>query len=89
MTSVRRPSHRRSARLTAAVLAAGLATAGAIAGAGPAAAQDAPPANGATATLGGLTIKDTAIVHGDGGDHEIGAGLFEMAVDQGGSIQTY
>ncbi|WP_407564989.1 Cys-Gln thioester bond-forming surface protein [Streptomyces sp. 184] len=89
MTSVRRPSHRRSARLTAAVLAAGLATAGAIAGAGPAAAQEAPPANGATATLGGLTIKDTAIVHGDSGDDEIGAGLFEMAVDQGGSIQTY
>ncbi|MEO3842198.1 MULTISPECIES: thioester domain-containing protein [unclassified Streptomyces] len=86
MTSVRRPSHRRSARLTAAVLAAGLATAGAIAGAAPAAAQDAPPANGATATLGGLTIKDTAIV--DGGK-EIGAGLFEMAVDEGGTIQTY
>ncbi|AKH82506.1 peptidase [Streptomyces sp. CNQ-509] len=68
------------------MLAAGLATAGAIAGAAPAAAQDAPPANGATATLGGLTIKDTAIV--DGGK-EIGAGLFEMAVDEGGTIQTY
>jgi TQXA domain-containing protein/LPXTG-motif cell wall-anchored protein len=91
MISVRRPLTRRPARLTAALLATGLAAAGTLAGAGAASAQDGPPApGGATATLGGLTIKDTAIVKKQGGGtQELGAGLFEMAVDNGGSIQTY
>ncbi|MGR3937953.1 Cys-Gln thioester bond-forming surface protein [Streptomyces sp. BRA346] len=86
MISVKR---RGVARLTAAVLASGLVAVGALAGAGAAAADDVPPGNGgATATLSGLKTFDKAVIH-DKGDQEVGAGLFEMAVDNGGSIQTY
>lgn len=86
MISVKR---RGVARLAAAVLASGLVAVGAMAGAGPAAADDVPPGNGgATATLSGLKTFDKAVIH-DRGDQEVGAGLFEMAVDNGGSIQTY
>ncbi|EXU69929.1 peptidase [Streptomyces sp. PRh5] len=87
MISVRR---RGAARLAAAVLASGLVAAGAIATAGTAAADDAPPSQGgATATLGGLKTFDKAIIHDNGKDQQVGAGLFEMSVDNGGSIQTY
>lgn len=87
MFTVRR---RGAARLAAAVLASGLVAAGAIAGAGSAAADDATPtAGGATATLGGLRTYSQAVIHGTGGDHRVSAGLFEMTVDGGGSIQTY
>ncbi|QLH21808.1 Cys-Gln thioester bond-forming surface protein [Streptomyces sp. Rer75] len=86
MISVKR---RGAARLAAAVLASGLVAVGALAGAGAAAADDVPPGNGgATATLSGLKTFDKAVIH-DKGDQEVGAGLFEMAVDNGGSIQTY
>jgi TQXA domain-containing protein/LPXTG-motif cell wall-anchored protein len=86
MISVKR---RGAARLVAAVLASGLVAVGAIAGAGTAAADDASPGHGgATATLSGLKTFDKAVIH-DKGDQEVGAGLFEMAVDNGGSIQTY
>ncbi|MFF7654542.1 Cys-Gln thioester bond-forming surface protein [Streptomyces sp. NPDC007983] len=86
MLSVKR---RGAARLAAAVLASGLVAVGAMAGAGPATADDVPPGNGgATATLSGLKTFDKAVIH-DKGDQEVGAGLFEMAVDNGGSIQTY
>lgn len=81
---------RGAARLAAAVLASGLVAAGAIATAGPAAADDAPPAHsGATATLGGLKTFDQAVIHDGGRDQKIGAGLFEMTVDDGGTLQTY
>ncbi|WKX70364.1 LAETG motif-containing sortase-dependent surface protein [Streptomyces sp. XD-27] len=81
---------RGAARLAAAVLASGLAAVGAIAVAGPAAADDATPdQGGATATLTGLRVFDQAVIHDDGKDQEVGAGLFEMAVDNGGTIQTY
>ncbi|WP_275558377.1 Cys-Gln thioester bond-forming surface protein [Streptomyces sp. 5-6(2022)] len=87
MISVRR---RGAARLAAAVLASGLVAAGAIVTAGTAAADDAPPSQGgATATLGGLKTFDKAIIHDNGKDQQVGAGLFEMSVDNGGSIQTY
>ncbi|MEV0604100.1 LAETG motif-containing sortase-dependent surface protein [Streptomyces sp. NPDC050315] len=87
MISVKR---RGAARLAAAVLASGLVAAGAIATAGPAAADEAPPGHsGVTATLGGLTTYDQAVIHDNGRNEEIGAGLFEMAVDGGGSLQTY
>ncbi|MEU6119485.1 Cys-Gln thioester bond-forming surface protein [Streptomyces sp. NPDC047117] len=87
MISVKR---RGAARLAAAVLASGLAAAGAIATAGPAVADDAPPAHsGVTATLGGLKVYDQAVIHDNGRDQKIGAGLFEMAVDKGGALQTY
>jgi len=86
MISVKR---RGAARLAAAVLASGLVAVGALAGAGTAAADDVPSGNGgATATLSGLKTFDKAVIH-DKGDQEVGAGLFEMAVDNGGSIQTY
>ncbi|ARF55377.1 peptidase [Streptomyces gilvosporeus] len=81
---------RGAARLAAAVVASGLIAAGAIATAGTAAADDTPPAQGgATATLGGLKTFDQAIVHSDGQDQRVGAGLFEMSVDNGGALQTY
>uniref|UniRef100_UPI0034DFCAC6 TQXA domain-containing protein n=1 Tax=Streptomyces sp. PU-14G TaxID=2800808 RepID=UPI0034DFCAC6 len=45
--------------------------------------------NGATATLNGLTTADEAVITVDGERQEISAGLFEMAVDGGGTLQTY
>ncbi|MFG2285295.1 LAETG motif-containing sortase-dependent surface protein [Streptomyces sp. NPDC048595] len=81
---------RGAARLAAAVVASGLVAAGAIATAGTAAADEITPAHGgATATLGGLKTFDQAVVHSDGGDQRVGAGLFEMSVDNGGTLQTY
>ncbi|MFF9481122.1 LAETG motif-containing sortase-dependent surface protein [Streptomyces sp. NPDC014733] len=81
---------RGAARLAAAVVASGLVAAGAIATAGPAAADETVAGHGgATATLGGLKVYDQAIVHGEGGDQPLGAGLFEMSVDNGGTLQTY
>lgn len=81
---------RGAARLAAAVLASGLVAAGAIVGAGAAAADAATPSTGgATATLGGLRTAGEAVIHDAGGDRQVSAGLFEMTVDGGGSIQTY
>lgn len=71
------------------LLAAGLAAAGAIAGAGSAVADDASPSSGATATLGGLKVADTALVTGAEGTEEMKAGLFEMTMEDGATIQTY
>ncbi|MGP3980026.1 LAETG motif-containing sortase-dependent surface protein [Streptomyces sp. KR80] len=88
MISVRR---RGSARLVAAVLASGLFAAGAIAAAGPAVADDTVPnQGGATATLDGLkTFHQAVISHEGGKKQKVGAGLFEMTVDGGGTLQTY
>ncbi|MFE7607605.1 Cys-Gln thioester bond-forming surface protein [Streptomyces celluloflavus] len=81
---------RGAARLAAVAMASGLVAAGAIATAGTAAADDVTPSHGgAIATLGGLKTFDQAIVHGNGHDQRIGAGLFEMSVDNGGTLQTY
>lgn len=81
---------RGAARLAVAALVSGLVAAGVMATAGPAAAQGAPQKpGGATATLGGLKVHGTAVVHDDNGDHRIPAGLFEMSVDGGGTLQTY
>ncbi|EST21584.1 hypothetical protein N566_27385 [Streptomycetaceae bacterium MP113-05] len=88
MTSV----HRRVvARLAAAVLAPGLVAAGALAGATAAAADEqAADPGGAAATLEGLTTYDQAVlVEQDGEKKEIGAGLFQMTVDGGGTLKTY
>ncbi|TKA13297.1 LAETG motif-containing sortase-dependent surface protein [Actinacidiphila oryziradicis] len=84
-------SHRRGvARLAAVVLASGLVAAGAITGAGSAAADGVTPtAGGATATLGGLKTFDQAVIHENGNDRPEPAGLFEMSVTGGGTIQTY
>ncbi|MEU8352416.1 thioester domain-containing protein, partial [Streptomyces sp. NPDC048845] len=87
MISVRR----RASRLAAAALVSGLVAAGAMTTAAPAAADDTVPhTGGATATLDGLKTFDGAIIHHKNGkDQKIGAGLFGMTVDNGGSLQTY
>ncbi|MEU9453897.1 Cys-Gln thioester bond-forming surface protein [Streptomyces sp. NPDC048277] len=79
------------ARLAAAALAAGLVAAAVLTGAGRAAADDgtAQSQSGATATISGLKTYGDAVVHGDGGDEQVAAGLFEMSVDGGGTLQTY
>lgn len=87
MTFVRR---RMTVRVTAAIVAPGLLAAGTVAAAGPASAEDARPGpGGAAATLDGLRTADEALVHRGGEEQRTGAGLFEMAVDDGGSLQTY
>ncbi|WP_443063576.1 Cys-Gln thioester bond-forming surface protein [Streptomyces sp. NBC_00663] len=88
----RRPARGRGvARLVAGTLMSGLVAAGVLAGAGTAAAGDgtAEIQGGATATIGGLKTYGTAVIHDDSGDLEVSAGLFEMAVEGGGMLQTY
>lgn len=81
---------RGAARLAAATLVSGLVAAGALATAGAAAADDAPRSQGgATATIGGLKTYGAAVVHDNGVDQQVSAGLFEMSVDGGGMLQTY
>ncbi|GAB3975175.1 Cys-Gln thioester bond-forming surface protein [Streptomyces sparsus] len=77
------------AALASGLLAAATVTVGATpASAAP--AQDADPQpGGAVATLDGLKIYDQALVREDGETTETGAGLFEMSVAGGGSLQTY
>ncbi|MEV7884568.1 Cys-Gln thioester bond-forming surface protein [Streptomyces sp. NPDC002817] len=83
---------RGAVRGAAATLVSGLVAAGVLtAGAGTAAAADATAQNqgGATATMGGLKTYGAAVIHDDSGDLEVSAGLFEMSVDGGGTLQTY
>ncbi|MBJ3813016.1 LAETG motif-containing sortase-dependent surface protein [Streptomyces flavofungini] len=55
-----------------------------------AAAVDAPEyRGGASATLSGLQTYGQAVVRENGESHRIPAGLFEMSVDNGGTLQTY
>ncbi|MEU2776127.1 Cys-Gln thioester bond-forming surface protein [Streptomyces sp. NPDC007162] len=84
-------SARGVARLAAVTLASGLAAAAVLAGAGRAAADDGTTQSqsGASATMNGLKTYGEAVVHGDGGDEQVAAGLFEMSVDGGGTLQTY
>ncbi|WP_254878490.1 Cys-Gln thioester bond-forming surface protein [Streptomyces sp. NA04227] len=71
---------------TAAIVAGGAVAAGA----GAAAAQEDPQNHGgATASLGGLRTHGDAVVRADGRQQRISAGLFEMVVDNGGSLLTY
>ncbi|MFG2605836.1 Cys-Gln thioester bond-forming surface protein [Streptomyces sp. NPDC048514] len=78
-----------AARL-AAVAAVGLAAAGVLSGAGTAVADGTSQTQGgATATTNGLKTYGEAVIHGDGGDQRVSAGLFEMSVDGGGTLQTY
>ncbi|WP_351234319.1 Cys-Gln thioester bond-forming surface protein [Streptomyces sp. NPDC002133] len=81
---------RGAARTVAAALVSGLFAAGSIAAAVPAVADEAPQhTGGASATLDGLTTFDRAVLHDDGLEHELPAGLFEMTVDGGGKLKTY
>ncbi|KAA0932464.1 TQXA domain-containing protein [Streptomyces apricus] len=58
--------------------------------AGAAVADELPLSQGgATATIGGLKTSGAAVIHEDGGDKQVSAGLFEMSVDNGGTLQTY
>ncbi|WP_437054796.1 Cys-Gln thioester bond-forming surface protein [Streptomyces sp. enrichment culture] len=78
------------ARVAVAVLVSALAATGVLTGAGPAAAKgEAHGQGGATATMGGLKTYGTAIVHDDEFNQEVSAGLFEMSVEGGGTLQTY
>ncbi|WP_307835324.1 TQXA domain-containing protein [Streptomyces adelaidensis] len=78
------------ARLAAVSLASGLVVAGAIVAAGPATADEAVRSSGgATATIGGLKTYGTAVLRTDGQEQQLPAGLFEMFVDGGGTLQTY
>lgn len=64
--------------------------AGVLSGAGTAAAEETPQTQGgATATLNGLKTYGEAVIHEAGGDQRVEAGLFEMSVDGGGTLQTY
>nr|WP_202539019.1 Cys-Gln thioester bond-forming surface protein [Streptomyces sp. SID8379] len=74
-------------------MVSGLVAAGAISGAGPARAVDgvdgAKEQGGASAVISGLDTHGTAVVHEDGQDETVAAGLFRMTVDGGGTLQTY
>ncbi|MFG2179289.1 Cys-Gln thioester bond-forming surface protein [Streptomyces abikoensis] len=86
MNSVTR---RGAARLAAVVLTAGLAVAGTAAAAGAAVADEAPRSQGGvSATLGRITAGGPAVLR-EGGGRNVLAGLFEMKVDGGGTLQTY
>ncbi|MER5749865.1 TQXA domain-containing protein [Streptomyces sp. NPDC002088] len=80
---------RGAARLAAAVLVSGVVAAGAMVAAGPAAAETSQNQGGAIATIGSLKTYGAAVIHGDDGDQQVSAGLFEMSVDGGGTLQTY
>ncbi|MFJ4692137.1 TQXA domain-containing protein [Streptomyces sp. NPDC088766] len=81
---------RGAVRLAAGTLVSGLVAAGVIAAASPAAAETAAQTQGgATATIGGLKTYGAAVLHDESGDQEVSAGLFEMSVEGGGTLQTY
>ncbi|MFF9812088.1 TQXA domain-containing protein [Streptomyces sp. NPDC014006] len=81
---------RGTSRRAAAALVSGLFTAGALTGAAPASAAETPQSQaGASATMGGLKTFGGAVVHDGGTDQQVSAGLFEMSVDGGGTLQTY
>ncbi|MFJ4831713.1 Cys-Gln thioester bond-forming surface protein [Streptomyces sp. NPDC088747] len=81
---------RGAARLAAVTLVSGLVAAGALATAGAAVAEETPQNQaGATATIGGLKTYGSAVIHDNGEDQPVSAGLFEMSVDNGGTLQTY
>ncbi|MFF3642440.1 Cys-Gln thioester bond-forming surface protein [Streptomyces sp. NPDC002564] len=71
-------------------VAAGLAVAGGMTAAGAAVAEEAPQhQGGAVATLSGLQTYDQAVIRDNGSSQRVPAGLFEMAVEGGGTLQTY
>ncbi|MGW3492370.1 Cys-Gln thioester bond-forming surface protein [Streptomyces sp. NPDC001020] len=81
---------RGTARLAVATLVSGLVAAGLLTTAGVAAADGTSQSGGgATATLGGLKTYGAAVIHNGGKDERVPAGLFEMSVDNGGTLQTY
>ncbi|MFF1548396.1 TQXA domain-containing protein [Streptomyces sp. NPDC058291] len=88
--SVRFSRRRGAVRLAVAALVSGFIAAGVVAGADKASAVEVTHGQGgATATIGGLKTYGTAVIHADGGDQDVSAGLFEMSVEGGGTLQTY
>ncbi|QEU94311.1 Cys-Gln thioester bond-forming surface protein [Streptomyces kanamyceticus] len=78
------------ARLAAVVAVSGIVAAAAITGAGAAEAEEAPQhRGGAVATLNGLQTYGQAVVRDGGSTEQVPAGLFEMSVENGGTLQTY
>ncbi|MET9451996.1 Cys-Gln thioester bond-forming surface protein [Streptomyces cinerochromogenes] len=76
--------------MATAATVSGLVAAGVLSGAGTALAEGRPQTQGgATATINGLKTYGEAVIHEDGGDQRVSAGLFEMSVDGGGTLQTY
>ncbi|MFJ7492049.1 Cys-Gln thioester bond-forming surface protein [Streptomyces sp. NPDC097727] len=64
--------------------------AGTLVGAGSAVADEAPQhQGGAAAVLDGLKTYDRAVLHANGKNEPLPAGLFEMTVDGGGKLKTY
>ncbi|WP_405831652.1 Cys-Gln thioester bond-forming surface protein [Streptomyces sp. NBC_01176] len=81
---------RGTGRLVAATVVSGLVAAGAMFTAGPAVADEVPQSQGgATASITGLKTYGSAVIHDNGQDQQVSAGLFEMSVDNGGMLQTY
>ena len=81
---------RGAARLATAALVSGLVAVSALTAVGAAAADELPQSQGgATATIGELKTSGTAVIHENGEDKQVPAGLFEMSVDNGGTLQTY
>ena len=82
---------RSAARLVAATFVSGLLAAGVtVAAVGTASADEAAQSQrGATATIGGLKTYGDAVIHDTDGDLPVSAGLFEMSVEGGGTLQTY
>lgn len=88
-TAPRRMAARAARGLTVVALAPGMLVAGSLATARPAVAAEAPGPGGASATMEGLKTYGQAVVRADGRTHHAGAGLFEMSVEGGGTLQTY
>ncbi|MFD1312847.1 MULTISPECIES: Cys-Gln thioester bond-forming surface protein [Streptomyces] len=81
---------RGAGRLVATTVVSGLVAAGAMVTAGTAVADEVPRSQGgATATITGLKTYGPAVIHDNGQDQQVSAGLFEMSVDNGGMLQTY
>nr|WP_107085324.1 TQXA domain-containing protein [Streptomyces sp. NBRC 110468] len=81
---------RGAVRLAMAAMVSGLVAVGVITGAGTASAAEVTQSQGgATATIGGLKTYGAAVIHAEDGDQEVSAGLFEMSVEGGGTLQTY
>ncbi|MFF3844527.1 Cys-Gln thioester bond-forming surface protein [Streptomyces sp. NPDC002328] len=83
---------RGAVRLAAGTLVSGVVAAGVVVTTAGTAVADgtAQGQSGATATMGGLKTYGAAVLHdGSNGDQQVPAGLFEMSVEGGGTLQTY
>jgi TQXA domain-containing protein len=84
------PLKRGAVRLAVSATASGMLTAGMVAGAAVARAEGEPQGRGgAAATLSGLKLSGEAVVRRGDEERRVQAGLFEMAVDGGGTLRTY